>query len=91
MKHFICFFYFCVIIDFMRINPKLKKRVIIAVVIIVCLSAAIFFIRYRKSKKKDEKEIYIENKLKVAGDYVYQGFTNPQEPKYFDYAIAHRQ
>lgn len=68
----------------MRINPKLKKRVIIAVVIIVCLAAAVLFIRYRKSKKKDEKQLFIENKLRVSASYSWQGWG---DPKFFDYAI----
>ena len=71
----------------MKINPKLKKRIFLVVIILVCLCAAVLFLRYRKSEKKDEKEIYVENKLGLAASYIHQGFANPQEPKFFNYAL----
>jgi len=69
----------------MKISPKLKRRAILAVVILVCLSGAFFYLRLRKSSSPEQ--VYLKNKLNLAASYIQQGLINPQEPKYFDYAI----
>ena len=71
----------------MKINPRLKKIILVAIVILVIIAGIILAARFILPKIRSSRQQYIQNILEVADSYVLQGFANSQEPKYYDYAI----